>query len=252
MNFVKINNIWLAGVLSAFVIGCGGSSSPVGGDQNQTDINVSHSQSDLVSKFLYFNNEDLASMGKDVVKGATLTKDFNGRDNMAYEFDGNSSAIEIPHNDKFNIQDSITLSAWVYASEKRSAVIIRKGAAVNGNERSPYELAISATGDAIFSLNLPVNGDEDNRTWVQLRTRYTSGVWFHMAGTYDGASMKLYIDGNLENAQDITGRMNTNQSPLLIGTRLRLPSSTLKGKIADIHIYNKALSSDEISNLIAE
>lgn len=251
MKFKKIHNIWLVGLLSVWMVGCSSSSdnSSTSDDTNESSvIAVTKSEKDLVPNFLYLDDQDLVVLAKDSVEGAILAEDFKGRVNKAYEFDGVSNAIEIPHNDKFNIQDKITLSAWVYTSEKRSAVIIRKGPEVNGDTHAPYELAISATGDAIFSLNLPLD-DDDNRTWVQVRSGYSDKSWFHIVGTYDGTSMKLYINGDLVNAKDATGKMNTNQSPLLIGTRLKLPSSTWKGKIADVRIYTRALSSDEIDKL---
>jgi len=244
MYFVKMRKVWLIGVFSAFLIGCGG-----GGSSDSDAGNVAN-ETDLIANFLYVDGQDLVNMGKDVVEGTTLTRDFKGRENMAYAFDGISSAIEIPHNTVFNIQKQITLSAWVYASEQKSAVIIRKGAAINGDERAPYELSIAATGKALFTLNLPdANG---NMQWIQLDSSYPTGVWFHMTGTYDGSTMKLYINGTLENTQDVTGEMNTNQLPLLIGTRLKLQSSTLNGKLANVRIYSRALGEDEVTNLATE
>ena len=203
--------------------------------------------SDMIAGFFYLNGTDFVTNGKKTVEGATPTSDQNGKASAAYAFDGEKNAIEIPHRSEFNIQDKITLSSWVYTESKRSAIILRKGAEVNGDSRCPYELATSATGDVIFSLNLPVNG---NMTWIQLRkSGYAKGEWFHVAGTYDGAEMKLYIDGDLENTKSATGKMNTNSSPLLIGTRLKIASSTWNGKIADVRIYNRALSSNEIAEL---
>jgi len=243
MQLIRMKCTWLLGILSALVVGCGGGTTS--NDQSQFD-----KEKDLISNFLYLNDQDLAFMGKNSVENAILTQDYKGTDDRAYRFNGVDSAIEIPHDESFNIQKQITLTAWVYASEKRSAIILRKGADINGDERSPFELAIAATGRALFSLNLPDSSGE--MKWIQLDSNYPTDEWFHMAGTYNGTEMKLYINGNLMNARDITGELSTNQSPLLIGTRLKIASSTLKGNIADVHIYSRALSSDEIIAFVTE
>jgi hypothetical protein len=61
--------------------------------------------------------------------------------------------------------------------------------------------------------------------------------------------MYLYVNDELVAIETVEGEFNYNNSSFLIGTRLNLPSSTFKGIIDDIRIYDKALCSDEIIEL---
>ncbi len=177
------------------------------------------------------------------VDGPLPTTDRTNTEDMAYEFDGDDDAIELPHHNAYNITKEISLTAWIYPTQIKSQTIIRKGAAVNGPTTSPYSLSLSGSGDIILSLNI-----DDKVT--QLRKRnYDINKWSHIVGTYDGETMKLYINGLLEESLLITGELNTNEDALLIGSRLKISSSTFKGKIDDIMIYNKSLSSEYIKTL---
>jgi hypothetical protein len=56
----------------------------------------------------------------------------------------------------------------------------------------------------------------------------------------------------LENSALISGILNQNSSPLLIGTRLNLPADTFHGNIDEVHIYDYALSEAEVTALYEE
>lgn len=73
-------------------------------------------------------------------------------------------------------------------------------------------------------------------------------VWTHIAGTYDGTTLKEYVNGVLVQSIDNSAyqhRLDTNQ-PLMIG-RLPDPAYFLAwvGGIEDVRVYNKTLSATE-------
>lgn len=61
--------------------------------------------------------------------------------------------------------------------------------------------------------------------------------------------MLLYVNGELEVTKNISGNITLNNQPLLIGTRLGLPSDTFKGIIDEVRIYNSGLSELEVAEL---
>lgn len=65
--------------------------------------------------------------------------------------------------------------------------------------------------------------------------------------TYDGANMKLYLDGNLEKTTALTGAVATSTSPLQIG-RIGDVWNTwyLNGTVGEVRIYNRALNAAEV------
>ena len=179
--------------------------------------------------------------------GASLTTDRFGSADNAYAFDGEDDHIIVPTGSlNLPIAGSLSLAAWVYPESQKTQNIIRKGPVVNGPEAAPFALAMSGTGDIIFELR-------PNAQLTQVRkTGYSLHNWTYIVGTYDGTTMRLYVNGQLENSMSTTGTLAQEISPLLIGTRLGLPSDTFEGKIDDVRIYNRALTEDEIRQLYEE
>lgn len=81
------------------------------------------------------------------------------------------------------------------------------------------------------------------------------GTFHHLAGTYDGQTVRIYVDGKLEGSKAYTAGIQypTSLSPLYIGTQkyyLTHPSSAyapFQGQMDDIEVWNRALSSGEVS-----
>jgi hypothetical protein len=66
----------------------------------------------------------------------------------------------------------------------------------------------------IVLFTLPSGG------WRTLSAIYPSlNAWHHLAATYDGATMKLYIDGVLSASQAQTGTIATNTNSLTLGNQ---------------------------------
>ena len=82
-------------------------------------------------------------------------------------------------------------------------------------------------------------------------TTVSTGTFYHVAVTYDGTTLRLYIDGS-EEASDATssGTLNTNSVTEYIG---RLDSSITAqdwdGKVDECGVWNRALGSSEVSDL---
>ncbi|MCX6031799.1 MAG: hypothetical protein NT169_21170, partial [Chloroflexi bacterium] len=80
-----------------------------------------------------------------------------------------------------------------------------------------------------------------NQTWA-------TNTWYHVAGTYDGSVMRLYLDGVEKGTYTFAGTVDA-------GNGVRLSHSTneeaLDGRLDDVRIYDRALSAAEIGDLAA-
>jgi len=74
---------------------------------------------------------------------------------------------------------------------------------------------------------------------------WTAGTWYHIAGTYDGFKLKIYVNGILENTLYQQGTQRP-ASDFYFGNGWSVP---FEGKIDDVRIYNRALSDQEIADL---
>jgi hypothetical protein len=142
---------------------------------------------------------------------------------------------------------AITLSVWVKidtlpASSYNYAPIEKMG--------SVYRLIIDSAGQVHFAVRTTNNG------WYTAGTTATGGTigtgsWAHLAGTYDGSYVRMYLNGvqTATGSQTISGTIASSTNTLTFGYATAANVSYLDGIIDEARLYNQALSSTEISNL---
>jgi hypothetical protein len=160
----------------------------------------------------------------------------------ALRFDGVDDVVRHTGDPSLDIAEAITLDAWIFPTATKSQTIVRRSA----SPFSSYSLALSRGRHVVFSL--PISGSPP----VDVRiTGYAINTWTHVAGTYDGTSMKLYVNGELVNSAPRSGPLLTTPTGgnLLIGTRLSLPSGTFQGLIDEVESFDRALSETEIRSI---
>lgn len=90
---------------------------------------------------------------------------------------------------------------------------------------------------------LAITDQANNKKAVGTTTILNTG-WHHIAGTFDGTFVKIYVDGVMENSVNIAGTTMSGTANLMIGANNY--GSAGKGIIDEVRVYNRALSSAEI------
>src|SRR5262249_2511891 len=72
------------------------------------------------------------------------------------------------------------------------------------------------------------------------------GRWYHIAGVYDGAQKRLYIDGVLDTSAAFTGSFLANNFPVVIGGNAESINRDFNGSIEDVRIWSVARSGADI------
>jgi hypothetical protein len=153
----------------------------------------------------------------------------------ALEFDGKGDYVDLGAAGDFDTTDRITVCAWVKvnAFDVDWQTIIAKG-----------DTAWRLSRDQGNNLHFACTGLWPE--WVRGSANVNDGQWHHVAGVYDGAELRLYIDGKLDASAKTSGHINVNAYPVYIGENAEHPGRGWHGLIDDVRLYNYALSDAEI------
>lgn len=181
--------------------------------------------------------EDLSKFGND----ATFHGDVelvDGEFGKAIQFDG-ASWGEIPDDDSLDMVDGITIEMW--------AKLNPAGAEQTGVEKGTtwkaglYTLApYYRQGSILQFYDLPEHCDDEN-----IGGNIQDEKWHFIAGTWDGTTIKLYIDGELNKELECEGTLTGNDDPLFIGARGG-NQRFVNGALDEIKMYNYPLTEEEL------
>lgn len=83
-------------------------------------------------------------------------------------------------------------------------------------------------------------------------TTLSTGVWHHLVGTYDGATLRLYINGIQAANTPLAGTIRTSAIPVRIGAgsgTTVAQEEPVDGRIDDVRIYDRAITPAEVTSL---
>jgi len=164
-----------------------------------------------------------------------------GKRGLALDLNGTIDYCSVPDDPTLNISSVITIAAWVKPGKYATQRIIRK---VDGTNNLGYSLFLGI--DSTISIRF----NNSNLTRVNSITKYpgTGDTWMHIAATYDGITIRLYINGVEENTVVESFDIGITPNKLTIGAEAD-ETDFFEGSLDDLRIYNYALSSTEISDL---
>jgi Concanavalin A-like lectin/glucanases superfamily len=164
-----------------------------------------------------------------------------GRYGQALSFDGTSSWVTVADAAGLRLTTGMTLEAWVKpsaASVDWAGVVVKErgttglayalyGADGAGKPPAGYVNVGGADRKAAGPLVLPVN------------------TWAHLAATYDGSAVRLYVNGAVAGSRVQAGPMAGSTAPLRIGGNA-VWGEYFTGLIDEVRVYNTALTQAQI------
>ena len=209
---------------------------------------VSWWDADTVSGTTAFDIQD--GNNATLMNGATTAL---GKVGKAFSLDGVDDYIVIADNANLRPTNAITVNAWVKFNSFPDGVAVHFIDRHNSGSGEPYEgyaLACSSASP-LPSLWIWTNPSNPIQNSVWGTTNIADDKFHHLAGTYDGSFVKIYVDGVLENSVSASGSIvYAGTLNLWLGASQQ-PSQfrRFKGLIDEVQIYNRALSASEIQQL---
>ena len=190
-----------------------------------------------------------ASMRSFVKDNLKLYLDFKQTDHNTLKFpcegstsfDGDNDYIHIGDDTSLDITSAITMSCWIKPMEiDAHSFVAGRDDSTNRN----YYLEVYTDEKFYWTCN----GLSD--TAVASTTTFTSGTWYHIAGVYDGANMILYVNGVAEDTDASTGSIDNDDVSFTIGAREAGADRFFKGNIANLGVWSRALSIEEVNSVM--
>ena len=174
-----------------------------------------------------------------------------GRLGSGLACDGSSAHLEVPNAPELE-PEQLTVEAWIQLPEFPAGGDARKWI-VNKNrnewEQGHYGLVLDEDRAGAY-LNIGGGQDNSYSAWAP-EGQLTPNDWHHLAMTYDGATLRVYLDGNEVGSEAINKPRVPGSTPLDIGRR-QDGYTYFKGVIDEVRVYSRALSTDDLKARFAQ
>ena len=181
-----------------------------------------------------------------------------GYDGNALEFDG--GRVRVPDHPDLRPMYQVSVSAWIkYSDEQDNARVVVKGCA-----GSTFQLEVDDKDDLTFYIGDGNDQDPhpDKEDYESYDANSDANVlerneWVHIAGTFDGNTIKCYVNGELvaesnDPNTSVIPFLNQDTNDLCIGGRPDNDKDDFKGIIDDVRVYNYGLSAEEIAYIATD
>ncbi len=207
---------------------------------------MTHSATFADDHLLFFAtfDEDMGDQVKDhsdhgndgkFVNGAKWSPD--GKYNGCAEIRENLAHVNVPHNDLFNITDTITMEAWINPDEgfhgvERGILIQKVGNYVLWFLNTGQIRIADDTGEKLDTIGYP----------------FEAGNWYHIAGILDAKSPRreIYVNGELVAEDGAAFDMAATAHPLQMGQKATDSTFQYLGLIDEVMVWDTARTAEEI------
>ena len=170
----------------------------------------------------------------------------NGKTGKAVYFNGKDFVV-VKHCEEFN-SPQYTLAAWTKLKKTGEYhYIVWKAGPEFPEAENTRRFDLWVQMDGTVSGIMHDQKDAEQFHQIQGKTDIADDKWHHVALTYDGKIVTLYVDGKKESTVTPAGPLAKNKHDLWIGGRPEGVVAT--GAIDDVRFYTRALSAKEVAAL---
>jgi len=167
----------------------------------------------------------------------------SGVKGSALRLDGKGDYVTVADAPSLDLSGAMSIALWVRPEKIATQYVVKKAtSAVDG-----YEIGLSSSGAVLFRLNAVSSGDTYR---INSTSTYpTDGsTWVHVVATYDGTTMRLFINGVQQASAAGPSAIAVNALPLVLGAE-GAGYRAMTGALDVTGIYDHALTPTEITTL---
>ncbi len=152
----------------------------------------------------------------------------------------NGGCVEVPKNGLLSVTQGVSVSCWVKTDTAGQGNTWILNRVFQGGTSTGYRLGV-LEGKPCFEVP-----QTDWSHHLKANIDLPTGRWVHLAGTFDGKTIRIYIDGVEQGTLDRPGPVNTNDFHLCLGNYEIDHASHFDGLLDEVKLYDRALTAEEV------
>lgn len=154
-------------------------------------------------------------------------------------FDGSNDFVNVTDSDSIDITaTALTLEAWIYPDNVSGIHRIIDRTSFAG--AAQYGLSLIDNDPSFYVFN------GSTQTVSSTSNPISAGAWYHVAGTYDGSNIKVYVNGIELASAPVRGTLTTRTADVYIGSYLG-SNYFFDGNIDEVRISNYSRNVDDFT-----
>lgn len=190
--------------------------------------------------------KDRSPRGNDgTIAGGTVRRE---KGTSSLELDGFDGGVRIDERAPFGLARAMTAALWVRADALRRNTVLFGKPHTNDTWTTPMFGMYLDGGRVVFGLWGSKGVD---KLLVESGGELPRATWTHLAGTFDGAVVRLYVNGEPAGERPHAGTIVDNGQPLYLGRGAGDGKPALRGRLGELRLYDRALDADAVRSLYA-
>ncbi len=181
---------------------------------------------------------------------AQTTPPSGGKYNYApYATLSGSNYTDVPSSSSLQLT-RMSVASWFKTTTNHAdtSFIVNKGGHGSETPGQNINYGIFMTGSETITAMIETQSGVDHA--ATSTSAYNDGQWHYAVMTYDGTTVRLYIDGAQVASKSTAGAVpdNTGTQPVRVGANSRAADRFFTGNVDEVRVWNRALTSTEVSN----
>jgi hypothetical protein len=172
-----------------------------------------------------------------------------GPEGGALSLQGKGHVVVAPSTSIDSITDRVTVAAWILLQGPATEFATAISRQIGGGYGQVYHLSVTSNAQAALFITPSVSG----QVVMYGPMNVPQQTWVHIAATYDGSRVHLYLNGTPLGSSPATGSFAAETNPVIIGGNANAGdhavSELVPGLLDEVMLYRRALADDEIARL---